>query len=91
VIAIFHHGWGAWFAFAALLRLVFFGAIIGLIVALFRRDRPHYQAPVPPPPSAPMTSRSSAEQILAERLARGEIDPDDYAARLQALREHAPQ
>lgn len=27
------------------------------------------------------------EQILAERLARGDIEPDEYRVRLQALRE----
>lgn len=27
----------------------------------------------------------SAERILAERLARGEIDPDEYGTRMQAL------
>ena len=33
----------------------------------------------------------AAEQILAERLARGEIDPDEYRVRLSALREHGPR
>jgi putative membrane protein len=28
----------------------------------------------------------TAEQILAERLARGEIDPEEYRARVEALR-----
>lgn len=31
------------------------------------------------------TATASAEQILADRLARGEIDTDDYRARLGAL------
>ncbi len=30
--------------------------------------------------------RSSAEDVLAERLARGEIDTDEYRQRLTALR-----
>lgn len=30
--------------------------------------------------------RSSAEQILAERFARGEIDEEEYQRRLRALR-----
>ena len=30
--------------------------------------------------------RASAEQILAERLARGEIDEDEYRRRREALR-----
>jgi putative membrane protein len=32
---------------------------------------------------------SSAEQILAERLARGEIDEDEFRRRLEALRGQA--
>ena len=32
-------------------------------------------------------SRPTAEDLLAERLARGEIDPDEYRARLSALRD----
>lgn len=32
---------------------------------------------------------SSAEQILAERYARGEIDADEYHRRLSDVREHA--
>lgn len=31
------------------------------------------------------------EQILAERLARGEIDTDEYRLRLTALREQSPR
>ena len=31
------------------------------------------------------SATSGAERILAERLARGEIDPDDYRARLAAI------
>jgi putative membrane protein len=39
------------------------------------------------PPAAPTgdSVTSSAEQILAERLARGEIDLEEYQARLNAL------
>ncbi len=42
----------------------------------------------PPAPAAPPTA--AAEAILAERLARSEISPDDYRAAIGALRgEHA--
>jgi putative membrane protein len=34
------------------------------------------------------SARTTPEQILAERLARGEIDPDEYRVRLAALTEH---
>jgi putative membrane protein len=36
-----------------------------------------------PPPSPPAT----AEQVLAERFARGEIDADEYRQRLDTLRQ----
>jgi len=35
--------------------------------------------------SAAGTGTASAEQILAERLARGDIDPEEYRTRLGAL------
>jgi putative membrane protein len=34
---------------------------------------------------------SKPEHILAERLARGEIDVDEYRVRLAALREQSPR
>jgi putative membrane protein len=43
--------------------------------------------PVPPPASTPGlgSATASAEQILAERLARGEIDAEEYQSRLDVL------
>ncbi|MGE3140503.1 MAG: SHOCT domain-containing protein [Thermoleophilia bacterium] len=35
-------------------------------------------------------ARQSPEEILAERLARGEIDPNEYRARLEVLRSSGP-
>ncbi|MFI1628217.1 SHOCT domain-containing protein [Streptomyces noursei] len=43
----------------------------------------------PPPPGAPGHGRS-AEQILAERYARGEIDEGEYQRRLATLRSSPP-
>lgn len=42
---------------------------------------------VPPTPAAPGSGSvpGGAEQILAERLARGDIDPEEYRSRLDAL------
>ncbi|WP_305706282.1 SHOCT domain-containing protein [Nocardioides sp.] len=34
---------------------------------------------------SPGGSTGSAERILAERLARGDIDPEEYRSRLEAL------
>jgi putative membrane protein len=50
-------------------------------VALLRRPGPPDQ---PPPDQQP---RPNPEEVLAQRLARGEIDPDDYRQRLQTLQE----
>ncbi len=44
---------------------------------------PTIAAPVAPPAPNPL---ANAEAILAERLARGEISPDDYRAAALALR-----
>ena len=36
--------------------------------------------------SVAVSASDAAERILGERLARGEIDPDEYRTRLNALR-----
>lgn len=41
----------------------------------------------PAPPPGPRGPTGSAQQILAERLARGEIDTREYRERLAALHE----
>ncbi|MEU1199154.1 SHOCT domain-containing protein [Streptomyces sp. NPDC005813] len=72
-----HGGWG-WFAMSAGMVL-FWALIIAVAVLLFRaldRPREHTRTPAAPP----------AEDILRERLARGEIDEDEYRRRLSALR-----
>ncbi|MGW5664047.1 SHOCT domain-containing protein [Streptomyces sp. NPDC003758] len=69
-------GWG-WFAMSAGM-ILFWALIITVAVLLFRAlNRPHEHTHTPAPPSA--------EDILRERLARGEIDEDDYRRRLNAL------
>ena len=73
-------GGGHWCWVIGLVVLVL---LVVAIVALFTR-RPAGSAS---PPVAPEAQRSSAEQVLADRLARGEIDPDEYRRRRDALRE----
>ncbi|MEU1230559.1 SHOCT domain-containing protein [Streptomyces sp. NPDC005828] len=71
------NGWG-WFAMSAGMVL-FWGLLITAVVLIFRTlDR----AAGPPPRQGP----PAAEQILGERLARGEIDEEEYRRRLSALR-----
>ena len=73
-------GWG-WIPMVIMMLLVW-GSLIWLAVALLRRTGTYEQTaaagPHSPPPPNP-------QQILAERLARGEIEPDDYRTRLEAL------
>ncbi|WP_234543982.1 SHOCT domain-containing protein [Streptomyces shenzhenensis] len=75
-------GWGRFGT--SLGMIVFCGLIITVLVLLFRALRPapdgshhatSWTEPTPP----------SAEQLLAERFARGEIDEEEYQRRRQVL------
>jgi putative membrane protein len=71
-------GWG--WLLMTLGMLGFWALVAVLAVALLRRPgQPHQQ---PPPDQQPQ-----AEEILAQRLARGELDPEEYRQRLQTLQE----
>lgn len=85
--------------------LLFGGALAALVtglVLLFRRGRGpggsggpaaggwHQAYPVPHEFVPPVHPAAAAEQVLAERLARGEIDVSDYEQRLAALRRSHP-
>jgi putative membrane protein len=73
-------GWG-WLLMT--LGMLGFWALVGVLaVALLRR--PGQPAQQPQPDQQP---RLNPEEVLAQRLARGEIDPDEYRQRLQALQE----
>jgi putative membrane protein len=86
-------GWW-WIPMTALMVLVV-GGLVWLIVVLARGGHAHGAALVGPAGGAamsqvpttatPMPGRPTAQDILAERLARGEIEPDDYRRRLDAL------
>ena len=89
-------GWGGWFA-TALMMLVLWGVLAAVVVATVRWGRggsfqePH--APAPPHavgPPAPGATAGGAEQVLAERYARGEIGEDEYLHRQAVLRGTAP-
>ncbi|MFJ1791939.1 SHOCT domain-containing protein [Kitasatospora griseola] len=76
-------GWG--FGLMALTALLFLGLLGTAVVVLVRRlggsadPGPAGRRPEPEP-------RPEPEQLLAERLARGDIDPDEYRRTLEALR-----
>lgn len=72
-------GVGGWIAMS-LMMLVFWGVPIALVVWLIRSSFHPRQAAGAPP-------RSSAEQVLAERYARGEIDEEEFTRRSEVLRQ----
>ncbi len=63
--------------------MVLFWVVLVLAIALAVRylDRRRGASLLPPPP------RLAAEQVLAGRFARGEIDADEYRQRLDTLRQ----
>lgn len=74
------NGMGAGMALAMALfwLLVVAGTVV--VVALLTGGGP--QRPAPPAPG-----RRDAQELLDERLARGELDVDEYQARVRALRD----
>ncbi len=72
-------GWG--YALMIIGMLVFWGLVIGGVVLLFRQpDRRDRVA------GGMVPAHRTAEQLLAERFARGEIDEHEYHQRLDTLR-----
>ncbi len=69
---------GGWWLLNALFSLLILGLVIGGVILLLRRlDRSPSSQPAP---------AASAEAILADRYARGEIDEQEYQQRLATLR-----
>ncbi|WP_254666379.1 SHOCT domain-containing protein [Humibacillus sp. DSM 29435] len=60
------------------LMLAFWALVVGGVVALFRNRRPAG-------PDSGTTPGRSAENVLDERFARGEIDEQEYHARRAVL------
>jgi putative membrane protein len=75
-------GWG-WFWM--MFMMVFFWAFVAVAIVFVVRGLRPGQATQPQTPSTP-----TADDLLAQRFARGEIDADEYHARLDALRSHVP-
>jgi putative membrane protein len=77
-----NNGWGI----VMMLSMLAIWALVALLVVwVIRSGRTPTTGPASPgAPGAHLLG--SAEQILAERLARGDIDPEEYRTRLDALR-----
>jgi putative membrane protein len=73
-------GWGDWLGMS-LMMLVFWALLVVLVVWLvrgFRRETTRAGAERRPP-------TEQAEQLLAERFARGEIDAEEFERRRKVL------
>lgn len=75
-------GWGGWLLMA-LVMVVFWGLVIAGIVALVHFLSGNRTAAS----GGPGRGSGRAEELLAERLARGEIDEEEYRKRRAVLRE----
>jgi uncharacterized membrane protein len=62
---------------------------VGVLLVVLWRGR-HPVTPVGGPPAPPASPTLNAQAILADRLARGEISPDDYRSAITVLRESPP-
>ena len=73
-------GWGGWLLMTVLMVLFWAVVITAVVVAVRYLAGPRHTAPDSLP--------SRAEDLLAERFARGEIDDDEFRRRQALLREH---
>jgi putative membrane protein len=66
--------------------LIFWTALVGAIIWAVRSSRSSSAPGATSQTSGVGGSRGDAEDILANRLARGEISPEEYRNRLDVLR-----
>ncbi|WP_432003881.1 SHOCT domain-containing protein [Streptomyces sioyaensis] len=83
-------GWGGGWFMMALLMVVFWGLVIVAVITVvhYVRAAPRDGRPAPSGQRAWDQGQGHAEDLLAERFARGEIDEDEYKRRLTLLREN---
>jgi putative membrane protein len=74
--------WGGWILMT-LVMVVFWSLVITAIVLAIR-----YLTGGGDPNQVSPSSARAAEDVLAERFARGEIDDDEYRQRMTTLRAH---
>ena len=81
-----NEGWGG-IPIAAMM-VIFWGGLIWLAIAVLRRtSHPNASAGAAAPDTSTSPPVRTPQSVLAERLALGEMDPDDDRQRLQALRD----
>ncbi|MEU6319850.1 hypothetical protein [Streptomyces sp. NPDC047009] len=80
-------GWGGWFAMIVFMVLLWALIIVGVIALVRYLTGTHHQSGPHPASGGPGGGSRQAEDLLAERFARGEIDEDEYKRRLTLLRE----
>ncbi len=76
-------GWGGWL-FLGLMTLLLVGLVVGLVLLVVRSTSGRGAGQVPGAPA------STAEHLLDERFARGEIDEEEYLRRRSVLRGGGP-
>jgi putative membrane protein len=78
---IYDQDLGTWgWLWMSVSMLAFWALLIGVVVLVVRSlTRP------PAASTTPGAATASAQQVLAERFARGEIDAEEYRQRLQTL------
>ncbi|MFS4092553.1 SHOCT domain-containing protein [Streptomyces sp. AF1A] len=83
-------GWGGWLAMTVFMVLLWALIITGVIalVRYLAGARHPQQLRSQPPSDEPRWGSRRAEDLLAERFARGEVDEDEFKRRLALLREH---
>ncbi|MFE0347110.1 SHOCT domain-containing protein [Streptomyces griseoluteus] len=83
-------GMGGWFIMTVFMVLFWAVLIVGLValVRYLAGTGRHQRASLPPPAGEVGWQGRGAENLLAERFARGEIDEEEYQRRLALLREH---
>jgi putative membrane protein len=82
-------GGGNWW-WMAIIMFVVVGGLIWLAVTLLRRANPTSRPQTPAAAQTPPTIQTPQE-VLAERLARGDIEPADYQQRLGALQHRSEE
>ncbi|MFI6508413.1 SHOCT domain-containing protein [Streptosporangium sp. NPDC050855] len=84
-----HGGPGPWWPVFPAFWIVFWIVVATLAFRARRAGRGPWAARRTPPAAPPQSPTAAAEQIVAERYARGEMSGDEYLERVSVLRSGA--